>query len=75
MQYEPIKQFYKLFKKYINDAERIIVSIPFPQINRRIILPLKKKTPQLHFSRFRIHFGHFYKVRLCRIFYQNIAPL
>lgn len=45
MQYEPIKQLYKLFKKYINDAERIIVSIPFPQINRRIkgLLPLNKK--------------------------------
>ena len=32
MQYEPIKQLYKLFKKYINDAERIIVSIPFPKL-------------------------------------------
>ena len=45
MQYEPIKQLYKLFKIYINDAERINVSIPFPQINRRIkgLLPLNKK--------------------------------
>ena len=45
MQYEPIKQLYKLFKIYINDAERIIVSIPFPQINRRIkgLLPLNKR--------------------------------
>ena len=45
MQYKPIKQLYTLFKKYINDAERIIVSIPFPQINRRIkgLLPLNKK--------------------------------
>ena len=45
MQYEPIKKLYKLFKTYINDAERINVSIPFPQINRRIkgLLPLNKK--------------------------------
>jgi len=45
MQYEPIKQLYKLFKIYINDAQRIYVSIPFPQINRRIkgLLPLNKK--------------------------------
>ena len=45
MQFDPIKQLYKLFKIYINDAERIIVNIPFPQINRRIkgLLPLNIK--------------------------------
>ena len=45
MKYEPIQLLYKLFKKYINDSERIIVNIPFPQINRRIkgLLPLNIK--------------------------------
>jgi len=45
MKYKPIQLLYKLFKKYINDAERIIVNIPFPEINRRIkgILPINKK--------------------------------
>jgi len=44
MQYDPIKQLYTLFKIYIYDTERINISIPFPQINRRIngLLPLNK---------------------------------
>ena len=36
IKYEPIKRLYKLFKIYIDDGTRIIVNIPFPEINRRI---------------------------------------
>jgi hypothetical protein len=34
--YEPVQKLYIFFKKYIQNAERIIVNIPFPEINRRI---------------------------------------
>ena len=42
--YGPIKQFYELLSKYINKGERIIVNIPFPEINKRIegVLPINK---------------------------------
>ena len=33
--YTPVKTLYTLFKRYINDAESIIVNIPFPDIHRR----------------------------------------
>lgn len=44
MDYSPIKQFYELLSKYINEGERIIVNIPFPEINKRIegVLPINK---------------------------------
>jgi hypothetical protein len=34
--YEPIKTLYKRLNEYIEKGERIIVNIPFPEINRRI---------------------------------------
>ena len=34
--YEPIKELYKQFKKYIDTGDRIIINIPFPMINKRI---------------------------------------
>jgi len=34
--YDPIKQLYQLFKNYITEGERLLVNIPFPEINRRI---------------------------------------
>jgi len=36
MTYEPIKKLMLLFKEYINEDNDIKVSIPFPEINRRI---------------------------------------
>ena len=36
MTYEPIKKLMLLFKEYINEEKDIKVSIPFPEINRRI---------------------------------------
>ena len=36
MDYQALFYLYILFKKYIQTAERIIVNIPFPEINRRI---------------------------------------
>ncbi len=43
--YEPVKKLYLKFKEYINDGERIIVNIPFPEINRRIkgVLAISKR--------------------------------
>ena len=34
--YEPVREFYKLAKEYVNEDKRIVVNIPFPEINRRI---------------------------------------
>ena len=34
--YEPVKKLYMKFKEYISKGERIIINIPFPEINRRI---------------------------------------
>lgn len=44
MTYEPVKLLYKKFKEYITEGQRIIVNIPFPEINRRIkgILAISK---------------------------------
>lgn len=36
IKYEPIKNLYGTFKAYIADGNRILVNIPFPEINRRI---------------------------------------
>jgi|TARA_Y200000002_G_C22495987_1_gene585074 hypothetical protein len=45
--YEPIKKLMKLLNTYVNNGERIKVSIPFPEINRTIrgILAINKKEP------------------------------
>ena len=36
VQYEPIKKLYNLMKFYIDSGERILINIPFPEINKRI---------------------------------------
>ena len=43
--YEPVKKLYLKFKEYINDGERLIVNIPFPEVNRRIkgVLAINKR--------------------------------
>ena len=43
--YEPVKKLYLKFKEYISDGERLIVNIPFAEINRRIkgILAINKR--------------------------------
>lgn len=43
--YEPIQQLYKLFKIYIENGDRLIVNIFFPEINKRIegVLATNKK--------------------------------
>ena len=43
--YEPVKKLYLDFKEYISKGERLIVNIPFPEINRRIkgVLAINKK--------------------------------
>jgi len=43
--YEPVKKLYLKFQEYIRDGERLLVNIPFPEINRRIkgILAINKR--------------------------------
>lgn len=43
--YEPIQKLYNIMHQYINEGERIIVNIPFPEINKKIegILPVNIK--------------------------------
>ena len=43
--YEPIQKLYSIMHQYINEGERIIVNIPFPEINKKIegILPVNIK--------------------------------
>ena len=36
MTYQPIRDFFKLCKEYVEEDRRIEVNIPFPEINRRI---------------------------------------
>tara|TARA_Y100000389_G_scaffold132769_1_gene130232 strand:- start:205 stop:492 length:288 start_codon:yes stop_codon:yes gene_type:complete len=36
IEYEPIKKLYNIMFNYIKTGERIIVNIPFPEINKRI---------------------------------------
>lgn len=45
IKYEPVKKLYMKFKEYINEGDRLIVNIPFPEINRRIkgILAINKR--------------------------------
>ena len=35
-EYKAIQEFYNLMFKYINDGERIIINIPFPEIKKTI---------------------------------------
>ena len=43
--YDPVKKLYLKFKEYISEGDRLIVNIPFPEINRRIkgVLAINKK--------------------------------
>lgn len=43
--YEPIKKLYQSFKEYIATGDRIIINIPFPEVNRRIkgVLAINKR--------------------------------
>lgn len=43
--YEPVKKLYLKFKQYISTGDRIVVNIPFPEVNRRIkgILAINKR--------------------------------
>jgi hypothetical protein len=43
--YEPIKKLYRDFKDYISEGVRVIVNIPFPEVNRRIkgVLAINKR--------------------------------
>ena len=36
IQYEPIKNLYQQFKTYIAEGNRMLINIPFPEIDRRI---------------------------------------
>ena len=36
MKYQPIRDFFKLCKEYIEQDRRIEINIPFPEIHRRI---------------------------------------
>lgn len=40
-QYEPVKELYACFKKYIEDGNNIKINIPFPMIERTIVGELK----------------------------------
>ena len=43
--YEPVKKLYQKLKEYISEGERLIINIPFPEINRRIkgVLAINKR--------------------------------
>ena len=43
--YGPVRKLFEKFKEYISEGERLIVNIPFPEINRRIkgVLAINKK--------------------------------
>ena len=45
IKYEPVKKLYLKFKEYISEGNRIIVNIPFPEVNRRIkgVLAISKR--------------------------------
>ena len=34
--YQPVRDFFKLCKEYVEEDRRIEINIPFPEINRRI---------------------------------------
>lgn len=43
--YEPVKKLYLKFKEYISTGDRLVVNIPFPEVNRRIkgVLAINKR--------------------------------
>ena len=43
--YKPVKKLYLKFQEYIREGERLLVNIPFPEINRRIkgVLAINKR--------------------------------
>ena len=43
--YEPVKKLYLKFREYISEGNRILINIPFPEINRRIkgVLAINKR--------------------------------
>jgi|TARA_B100001093_G_C26853315_1_gene1026155 hypothetical protein len=43
--YDPVKKLYLKFKEYISEGDRLIVNIPFPEVNRRIkgVLAINKR--------------------------------
>ena len=45
IKYEPVKKLYLKFKEYISEGNRLIVNIPFPEVNRRIkgVLAISKR--------------------------------
>ena len=55
--YEPIQKLYRLFKIYIENGDRLIINIPFPEINKRIegVLSINKNeevTGSLKYEKF-----------------------
>tara|TARA_B100000424_G_C22853802_1_gene455211 strand:+ start:135 stop:434 length:300 start_codon:yes stop_codon:yes gene_type:complete len=36
LEFYAIKELYILFKRYIDEGERILINIPFPEMNKRI---------------------------------------
>jgi len=36
IKYEPIKKLYQQFKTYITEGNRMLINVPFPEIDRRI---------------------------------------
>lgn len=55
--YEPIQKLYRLFKIYIENGDRLIINIPFPEINKRIegVLSINKNeevTIRLKYEKF-----------------------
>jgi hypothetical protein len=45
IKYDPVKKLYESFKLYIREGERIVINIPFQEINRRIkgVLAVNKR--------------------------------
>ena len=41
IQYDPIKELYACFKKYIDEGESVKINIPFPAIRQTIVGELK----------------------------------
>ena len=43
--YDPVRKLFEKFKEYISEGERLIVNIPFPEVNRRIkgVLAINKR--------------------------------
>jgi len=57
LEYDAIKELYKLFKIYIEQGERILINIPFPIMNKRIegVLAINKNeevTIRLKYEKF-----------------------